>query len=140
MLSRPRVPIMFELPRTWPRRIGLLLLAAFFVYAGVSHFTNTAFFVSIVPPYLPAHVELVYASGVFEILGGLAVLPKASRSLAGFGLILLLLAVFPANVHMALNPDQFPDTPRWGLYVRLPVQAVFIAWAWWATRPDKSAR
>ncbi len=127
---------MFELPRTWPRRIGLFALAAFFVNAGVSHFTSLASFVSIMPPYLPAHLELVYLSGVFEILGGLAVLPKASRALAGYGLILLLFAIFPANVHMAMNPDQFPDLPRWGLYVRLPAQVVLVAWAWWATRPD----
>ncbi len=130
---------MFELPRSWPKRIALLLLALFFVNAGVSHFTNTDFFVSIMPPYLPAHLELVYLSGVFEIVGGLGVLPRATRSLAGWGLVALLIAVFPANLHMAINPESFvaAGTPLWGLYLRLPLQLVLIAWAYLATRPDR---
>lgn len=125
-----------DLPRSRPRRIALLLLAAFFVVAGVNHFLNPQFYVAIMPPYLPFPLELVYLSGVFEVAGGLAVLAPALRQLAGWGLILLLFAVFPANLHMAMNPDLFPDTPAWALYARLPFQALFVAWAWWATRPE----
>lgn len=88
------------------------------------------------PPYLPAHLELVYLSGVFEMLGGLGVLFSQARKPAGWGLIALLVAIFPANLHMALSPTQFPTLPAWALYGRLPFQLVFIAWAWWATRPD----
>ncbi len=129
---------MFELPRGFPRRIALFALTLFFVAAGVGHFINTGFYLSIMPPYLPAHPELVYVSGVFEILGGLAVLPLPTRRLAGYGLIALLLAVFPANIHMALNPETYVagGMPLWGLYVRLPLQFVFMGWAWWATQPE----
>jgi uncharacterized membrane protein len=93
------------------------------------------FFVSIVPPYLPWPVVLVYVSGVAEILlGGLLMLPMTSR-LAAWGLIALLVAVFPANIHMALNPQLFPDISRTALWVRLPLQGVFVAIAYWFTRP-----
>jgi uncharacterized membrane protein len=128
------------LPRSKLRLVLLLLLSFFFLFAGVSHFTDPDFFVSIMPPYLPAHLDLVYLSGVFEILGGLGVLHPATRSFAGWGLIALLVAVFPANLHMALNPEPFVagGTPLWGLYLRLPLQLVFIAWAWWATKPESA--
>ena len=116
-----------------------LALAAAFIFAGVNHFLNPDFFVAIMPPYLPLHLELVLLSGVFEILGGVAVLVPGVRSLAGWGLILLLLAVFPANLHMALNPELFPDVSSSALYLRLPLQIVFIAWAYWATRPEDVA-
>jgi uncharacterized membrane protein len=127
---------MLELPRGRTRRIALLGLSAFFVVAGVNHFVNPSFYVGIMPPYLPAHLELVYLSGILELLGGLAVLFSGIRSLAGWGLILLLLAVYPANVHMALHPELFPGMSTFALTARLPLQLVFIAWAYWATRPD----
>lgn len=85
------------------------------------------------PDYLPAHRALVAVSGVFEVLGGLGVLLPMTRWWAGMGLIALLIAVFPANLNMALHPDKFADVPRWALYVRLPLQAVVIAWVAWAT-------
>lgn len=126
------------LPRRWPKRIALLLLAVFFVYAGVSHFANPEQFVAIVPPWLPAALALVYVSGVLEILGGLGALWPRTRSLAGFGLVALLVAVFPANVQMAVDAQSWlaQGISPWALYVRLPLQLVLIAWAWWATRPD----
>ena len=104
--------------------------------AGVNHFVRPDGYVAITPPYLPAHLELVYLSGVLEILGGLGVLFSRSRQLVGWGLIVLLVAIFSANLHMALNLEQFPDIPAWGLYGRLPLQLVFIAWVWWTTRAD----
>jgi uncharacterized membrane protein len=127
---------MLDLPRGRGRRAALVLLSIFFVAAGVSHFLNPDFYVAIMPPWLPAHRLLVDVSGVFEILGGLGVLLPATRSAAGWGLIALLIAVFPANLYMAINPDEFVarGMPRWSLYARLPFQLVFIAWAYCATR------
>jgi uncharacterized membrane protein len=124
--------IMAFLPPTLPRKIAVFVVAAFFCFVGVGHFTNTDFFLAIVPPYLPAPLALVYISGVFEILGGLGVLHPASRRRAGFGLLALLFAVFPANLHMALNPAEFPDITATALYGRLPLQFVFAAVVWWA--------
>ena len=129
---------MLRLPKRRPKRFALLGLAVFFLVGGVNHFVNPDFYVGIMPPYLPAHLELVYLSGLFEVLGGLAVLAPGLRASAGWGLIILLVAVLPANLHMALNPESFPDMSRFALYVRLPVQALFIVWAYWATRPDVS--
>jgi uncharacterized membrane protein len=128
------------LPAAWPKRLALLGLAAFFVSAGVSHFTNEAFFVRIVPPWLPAPLLLVQLSGLAEIAGGVGVLVPRLRRAAGLGLVALLVAVYPANVHMALHPESFADvaTPA-GLYFRLPLQLVALAWTWWATQPDPAA-
>ena len=130
---------MLQLPKRRPRQFALLGLAVFFFLSGVNHFLNPDFYVGIMPPYLPAHLGLVYLSGVFEVLGGVAVLAPGHRATAGWGLVILLLAIFPANLYMALNPESFPDMSRGALYLRLPVQALFIVWAYWATRPDASA-
>ena len=127
---------MLQLPNGRGRRLALLALAGFFVVAGVNHFVNPDFYVGIMPPYLPAHLELVYLSGFFEIVGGIAVLIPGVRTLAGWGLVLLLLAVYPANLHMALHPELFPDMSASALYARLPLQFLFIAWAYWATRSE----
>ncbi len=93
---------------------------------------------TIMPPWLPAHRELVYASGVAEIVGGLALLSGRTRRLGGWWLIATLLAVFPANIHMAINPEDFPDVPggQASLLARLPVQFLFIAWVVAAMRRD----
>jgi uncharacterized membrane protein len=118
------------------RTIMKYLLSAFFVFAGVMHFINPQFYLRIMPPYLPWHLFLVYLSGVFEIaLGIMVLIPKYTR-LAAWGLILLLLAVYPANIHMALNQQLYPDIPSTFHWMRLPLQFVFIAWAWWFTRTD----
>jgi uncharacterized membrane protein len=109
------------------------------ILAGLNHFRDPAFYIAIMPPYLPGHAELVALSGVAEILLGVAVLVPRVRSLAGWGLVALLVAVFPANLHMALHPELYPDVPVIGLYLRLPIQALLILWAWWCTRPDAPA-
>ncbi len=127
---------MLQLPQRISKRVGLLGLSVFFIVAGVNHFVNPDFYVRIMPAYLPAHLELVYLSGLFEVLGGIGVLSPRHRSLAGWGLIALLLAVYPANIHMALHPELFPEMSPVAIYARLPVQLVFIAWAYWATRPE----
>ena len=85
------------------------------------------------PAWLDYKLTLVYVSGVFEILGGLAVLIPKTRKLAGIGLIALLIAVFPANINMALNSQNFPNIPNTLLWLRLPLQFVLIGWVWWTT-------
>lgn len=116
-----------------------VLFAAFFVVAGVTHFTNRDFFTSIVPPYLPWPEMLVYVSGVAEIVLGVMLLVPATMRLAAWGLIALLIAVFPANIHMAMNPQLYPDVSMAALLIRLPLQAVMVAIAYWFTRPGMNA-
>lgn len=89
------------------------------------------------PPFLPAHREIVAVSGFFEMLGGLGVMLPLTRSAAGWGLIALLIAVFPANIYMALDTEKFGKlAPAWILYGRLPLQFVLIWWVWSATIRD----
>jgi len=128
---------MFALPSSVPRAVALIGVAVFFTGAGVAHFTHSEFFLSIMPPYLPAHRELVALSGLVEIACGLGVLPIATRRWAGYGLLALLAAVYPANIHMAMNPELFPEMSSGALYARLPFQFVFAAWVWWATRSEQ---
>jgi uncharacterized membrane protein len=110
-------------------------LAVLMMAAGINHFWHTAFYVSMMPPYLPLHLELVYLSGVAEILLGVLLLFSRWQMLAGWGIIALCIAVFPANVHMALHPELFTQFSPQGLLWRLPLQAVAMGWAWWYTRP-----
>ncbi len=131
---------MLQLPDHRGKRFALLSLAVFFVVAGVNHFRDPDFYLAMMPPYLPAHQSLVAASGLFEIVGGLAVLIPRVRSVAGWGLALLLVSVFPANLHMATNPELFPAVPTLALYARLPLQLALIAWAIWATRTPESTQ
>lgn len=112
------------------------------VIVGVMHFTNPTPFVRIVPDWLPAPLWLVWISGVFEILGGVGVVIPQTRKAASWGLIALFVAVFPANIHMAINGIQLDPAapiPAWMAWARLPFQAVFIGWAWWVghtAKPD----
>jgi uncharacterized membrane protein len=122
--------------RSLARRIFRYLLAVFFVVAGVNHFLNPDFYVAIMPAYLPWHLELVWISGVFEILGGIGVLfPQPLRRVAAWGLVALLVAVFPANLNVAMNDVAVPGLPSSPLlaWIRLPFQLVFIAWTLWCT-------
>jgi uncharacterized membrane protein len=102
------------------------------VLAGILHFVIPRTYERAIPDYLPAPTELVYASGVAEIAGGLAMMHPATRRAGSLFSIATLLAVFPANVHMALNAEDFPDAPggEAALWIRLPIQAALIAWAW----------
>src|SRR5690349_2155529 len=101
-----------------------------FVFAGTMHFVIPRAYKRIMPPYVPAHEAMVYASGVAEIAGGAGLMVPHLRRPAGWWLIATLIAVFPANVHMALHPDEFPKVPGGApaLWARLPFQGVFIAW------------
>jgi len=112
------------------------LAGPFFVGAGVMHFVIPKAYRRIVPPYVPAPAAAVYVSGVAEIAGGAALMHPRYRRLAGYWLVATLLAVFPANIHMALHPEDYPTVPggATALYVRLPFQAVFIAWVLSAIR------
>lgn len=107
-----------------------VLAGPVFIFAGVMHFRIPKVYRRIIPPYVPAPMAMVYASGVAEIAGGVGLMTHAQRKLAGWWLIATLVAVFPANVHMALNAQDFPDVPGGtvSLWARLPFQAVFIAW------------
>jgi uncharacterized membrane protein len=101
-------------------------IGAFFIAAGIYHFVNPHPYLAMMPPYLPAPATLVAVSGVAEILGGAGVFLSTLRVAAGWGLIALLVAVFPANLHVALHGWPGVDLPRWVLWVRLPLQPVFI--------------
>ena len=116
------------------KAIVRLGLAALFAAAGVAHFRVPEPFVKIVPPALPSPYVLVYVSGIFEILGGLGILLESTRTVAGWGLVLLLLAVFPANIYMAtagIKIGGFPSQP-WMAWARLPLQFVLIGAIIWA--------
>ncbi len=110
------------------------LFGIVFVLAGINHFLNTDFYLKIMPSYLPWHLFLVYLSGIFEIiLGALLLIPKFSR-FAAWGLIALLIAVFPANIYMAMNTELFPEPNPLLIWVRLPLQFLLIVWAFWFTK------
>jgi uncharacterized membrane protein len=111
-----------------------LPLGLFFIAAGVLHFVRPRMYEAIMPEALPARRELVYASGAAEIAGGAAVLARRTARPAGWWLIALLVAVFPANVNMAVNAEKFRSIPEPLLWLRLPLQGALIAWVWSATR------
>jgi uncharacterized membrane protein len=112
------------------------LFGPVFIFAGAMHFVIPRAYEAIMPDYLPAHRALVYASGVAEIAGGAGMLHPATRRAGSWWSIATLIAVFPANLHMALHPERFRKVPggRPALLARLPFQAVFVAWAWAAGR------
>ncbi len=118
------------------KRIKLIskcVLAIFMIGAGTMHFVNPNFFLKIVPPYLPLHEELVLVSGVCEVLLGVLLLIPRCSHLAAWGIIALMIAVFPANVYLYQHQDILPASPIIHL-LRLPLQGLFILWAYWHTR------
>jgi uncharacterized membrane protein len=110
-----------------------------FIFTGISHFMIPEKFMEMMPPFLPAPVFLIYLSGIFEILGGIALIIPATKHLAAIGLILLLLAVFPANIYVALENVQLGGFMNYAVYqwLRLPMQFVLIAWVWWSAENYK---
>lgn len=113
-------------------------LAAFFGFAGAMHFVAPRAYEAMMPPSFPRHREAVVVSGVAEIAGAAAVVPRGTRRFARWWLLALLVAVYPANVHMALRPEQhrglLDRVPRWALWARLPLQPLAMLWVWRATR------
>ncbi len=124
------------------KNAGLAIVFLWFMGGGIGHFTDPDFFVSIMPPYIGYHLEIVYISGFFEILGAIGILIPRWRQWAGNGLLLLVVCVTPANIHMWLHPELFPDVPKTFLSVRLVVQLLLLACIWWSTRtstaPEKA--
>jgi uncharacterized membrane protein len=112
---------------------GKSIFAALFILGGIGHFLATDIYMKIMPPYLPYHRALVLLSGVFEVVLGLLLLVPATSRLAAWGLIALLVAVFPANIYMVQNPEEFDLSPTL-LLLRLPLQGVLILWAFAYTR------
>ena len=120
--------------------ITIIVMALFYMGSGLNHFINSAWFVQIMPPYLPWHLELVYLSGFFEILLGALLLFKKTRFVAAWGLILLLVAVYPANIYLAFNqaPQQaLGVTAFMASWIRLPIQFLFIGLAYWHSKDIK---
>jgi uncharacterized membrane protein len=114
------------------KTVATVLLGALFIAAGANHFVHPTFYQRIVPPSLPNPALLVVISGIAEIAGGIGVLIPVTRKLAGVGLVAMLVAVFPANIYMAQHPELYHDiASATTLDIRLPLQAVLIAWVWW---------
>jgi uncharacterized membrane protein len=119
--------------------VFLYVMALAYIAAGVYHFVAPGFYKKIMPPYLPYHMELIYASGVFEIVLGLLLLPASTRVYAAWGVIVLLIAIFPANIQMAVNFYQRKNPYLWVAILRLPLQILLIWWAYIYTKqmPDE---
>jgi uncharacterized membrane protein len=118
------------------RSVSRWALTVVMVIAGLNHFIDPATYEAMMPEALPAHGALVAISGVAEMAGGLGLILPQTRKLAAYGLILLFIAVFPANINMAINdlPLGSNKVPTWTLWARLPLQILFI---WWAYRVSK---
>ena len=110
-------------------------MGGLYVFAGAMHFIVPKAYLRIMPPYIPFHRAAVIVSGVAEIALGIGLLIPSTTRWAAWGLIALLIAVFPANFHMFQNPEKFSRIPRWALLIRLGIQGVLIAWAYWHTLP-----
>ena len=119
--------------------ISKYVLAIFMISAGIMHFANPKFFLNIMPPYLPLHRALVLVSGICEVLLGVLLLIPGYSRWAAWGIVALLIAVFPANVDLYQHQDILPASPIIHL-LRLPLQGVFVLWAYWHTRMLKSTR
>lgn len=110
-------------------KLSLYIQAFVYIAAGMNHFINPRNYLAIMPPYIPAHNLMVTLSGIAEVVLGVGLLFPVTRSLSAWGLILLLIAVFPANVHMAIS-NRFQKFPAWLRWARLPLQGVLIWWAY----------
>ena len=116
------------------KRIWLYAMALLYIAAGINHFVHSSLYLSIMPPWLPYQLQLVYISGLFEILLGILLLPKKTRPMAAWAIIILLVAIYPANIQMAINYYKTNNPGFWITIVRLPLQFVLIWWAYKYTR------
>lgn len=122
------------------RYLALVFVFAWFFVGGIMHFAKPDLFLKIVPPYIPFPLAAVYISGAFELLGAIGLWLKPTRSLAGYGLMLLTVAVTPANIYMLQQADVFSELPYWALVVRLPFQLLLIWLIWWCTRLESEKK
>lgn len=132
---------MAESGESLTRRIFRGILIFNMAFVGVMHFVSPEVFMAIMPDYLPWHRELVLISGVFEVLGAIGLAIPQTRNAAGWGLIALMICVFPANLWQATQGIDLPGLagPAWVRWARLPMQLVFIYWAYAVSRPPASA-
>lgn len=114
-----------------------IIQGVIYIFAGANHFVMPEFYKKIIPPYLPKPEYINWISGAAEILlGALLIVPQTAKR-AAWGLVALLVAVFPANWYMFRSNGAGIDVPRWALIARLPLQLVLILFAWWHTRDGK---
>ncbi len=119
------------------RKLAKAFAGPFMLTAGINHFVNPKVYEQIMPDYLPAHRELVYASGVTEILGGAMSMVPATRRWGGWMHVMTLLGVTPAHIHMLQHQDRYKKIPAWALWARLPLQVAMLGLVWKATlAPD----
>lgn len=116
------------------KKFLLGLQSLLYIAAGLNHFINPDFYLRMMPPYVPWPTFLHLTAGALEVLGGALLLFPPLRHWAAWGLVLLLLAVYPANLHVAFNHHLYPEIPLLFHWIRLPLQFLLIAWAWWYTR------
>ncbi len=112
----------------------LYLMALIYVVAGVYHFVNPKLYMKIMPTYFPWHLQLIYISGVIEIVLGLLLIPESTRPVAAWLIIAMLVAIFPANIQMAVTFWQRNSSSLWMAIARLPLQGVLIWMAWLFTK------
>ena len=115
------------------KEFSIYIMAVLYIMAGLNHFVMPKFYLRIIPPYIPWHKDMNYISGAVEIILGTLLFFPAYSELAAWGIILLLIAVFPANLYHFTSYKARKGIPRWVLYLRLPFQAVLILWAYWYT-------
>ena len=120
--------------KNYIKPFSIIVMSWFYIYTGLLHFTNTNWFLQIVPPYLPIKLELVYLSGLFEVILGIMLIVPSLRYYAGWGLILLLIAVYPANIYLAQTNGAAMNTSALVAWGRLPFQFLFIGIAYWHTK------
>ncbi len=120
--------------------IGLYLMGLFYVVAGINHYVHPAMYLAVMPPYIPWPLGMVYVTGIAEVLGGIGVMIpdgfvfSRTRAGAAWGVVALLICIWPVHINMCLHPGMFPGVPLWAIWVRLPLQIPLIAWAWLYTR------
>lgn len=114
----------------------MYLMALLYIAAGVNHFINPDFYIRIMPPYIPWHGFMVAASGVAEIALGVGLLIPATRALAAWGIVAMLLVFMVVHLHMLFNPQDYANVSVYALLARVLFQFPLILWAWWYTRPD----